>query len=129
MAFAVDTVFGVLYLSPADFIARAKSFGVDAAGLTPEGVTPTLALASRNVEAFLRGRTFAEDSTDLPTVAAAVGLTAAELLQQAESNEMLPAGLSRSKVGSEDISRSPVQVDIPVKAQLLLRPLQRLACA
>lgn len=129
MPLSNDDVFGILYLSPADFIARAKSFGVDAGALTPQGVAPTLAIASRNVEAFLRGRTFTDESPELPTVAAAVGFAAAELLQQAEANDMLPAGLTRSKVGSEDLSRAAGEVDIPLKAKMLLRPLQQLACA
>lgn len=129
MPLSQDIVFGVLYLSPEDFLARAKSFGVDPGGLTPQGVAPTLALASRNVEAHLKGRTFTAESPELPMVAAAVGFTAAELLQEAEANEMLPAKLTRSKVGSEDLSRSPVEVEIPAKAQMLLRSLQRLACA
>jgi hypothetical protein len=67
---------------------------------------------------------------DVPSdVAAATGFIAARLLQQAEANELLPAGLSRSKVGSEDLSRAGDEQDIPLMAARLLRRYQRLACA
>lgn len=66
-----------------------------------------------------------------PAAAAATGFVAAHFLQQSEANDMLPAGLVRSKVGSEDLSRSraAAETDIPLAAQLLLRQFRRIAIA
>jgi len=210
----LDEIFGVIYLAPEAFLGRAKTFGVNPAGLGPDDVAPALAIASRAVDAHT-GRTFVPDAIEethrwdprtrrvsvnqppvlqleslrvrfapgepgsvvtfspaevlvnnqenylelapyapadvalaqigpgvrepqveiryrsfqaVPgAVAAAVGFTAALLLQEAESNEMLPAGLKRSKVGSEDLSRADGEIDLPLKAKLLLRPYQRIA--
>lgn len=207
-----DNLLGVLYLPPADFTARARSFGADVAGVEEAELKATLALASRAVEAHLGGRTFVPDalfeqhkwrpetrrvSVNQPpvmelvsfgvryapgqglavyrvedvvvnnqenylelaalgpadvgagtlvasvplvevryksyqqvpdAVVAAVGFTAADLLQRAVANEMLPAHLTRSKVGNQDLSRAAEPApDIPYIAQMLLRPLQRIA--
>lgn len=216
MPLSNDTIFGVLYLAPDDFISRAKSFGVDVTGMgmTPDDLKPTLAMASRLVESYC-GRQFVPDaivethrfnldtrrvSVNQPPVmelvsisivfapgasasfspsdvlvnnqenylelaslalttgisgviyplgisepqaqvtyksyqavpyevAAATGFVAARLLHEAEANEMLPAGLTRSKVGSQDLSRKSDDADMPVMAARLLRRYQRLACA
>jgi hypothetical protein len=215
MPLPFDDIFGVIYLDPDSFIARAKSFGVDAAGLSADDVKPTLALASRAVEAHMGGRTFTPDAVEemhrwdgrtrritvnqppvmelesfeiifspgsppssfsfaptdvlvnnqenylevaslalstglvmtslasvsepqvvvryksyqtvLPAVAAAVGWAAAKFIQQAEAAAMLPAGLTRSKVGSEDLSRKDDDFDLPLMAKMLLRPLRAIA--
>ncbi len=59
----LDDIFGVIYLSPDAFLTRAKSIGVDVAGLGADDVAPTLAIASRAVEAHT-GRTFVPDSIE-----------------------------------------------------------------
>lgn len=209
-----DDIFGVLYLSPDDFIARARAFGVSVAGMTPDELTPTIAAASRLVDAKV-ARQFLPDaivethrfnmetrrvsvnqppvmalesfairfapgavanfqvgdvlvsnqenylelaslalSSDITGVlypvgisepqaeiryrsyqqvpqaaALATGFITADLLQKAEANDLLPAGLTRSKVGSEDLSRSPTQLAIPAIAESLLLTLRRIACA
>lgn len=207
-----DNLLGVIYLPPADFIARARSFGADVTGVEEPELKATLALASRAVEAHLGGRTFIPDalfeqhkwcpetrrvSVNQPPVmelvsfgvryapgqglveyrvadvvvnnqenylelaalgpadvgagaivasvplvevryksyqqvpdaaVAAVGFTAADLLQRALSYEMLPAHLTRSKIGNQDLSRAAeAPPDIPHFARLLLEPLKRIA--
>lgn len=57
----LDNVLGVLFLSPEAFTARARSFGIDVTGVSPEDVKTTLALASRAVEAHC-GRSFVPGS-------------------------------------------------------------------
>jgi hypothetical protein len=207
-----DNLLGLIYLPPADFTARARSFGADVTGVEVPELKATLALASRAVEAWLGGRTFNPDalfeqhrwrpetrrvSVNQPpvmelvsfgvryapgqglvtyrvedvvvnnqenylelaalgpadvgagaivasvplvevryksyqqvpdAVVAAVGFTAADLLQRALSYEMLPAHLTGSKIGSQTLSRSAERPpDIPLIAQMLLRPLQHIA--
>lgn len=207
-----DNLLGLIYLPPADFIARARSFGADVTGVEEPELKATLALASRAVEAHLGGRTFVPNalfeqhrwrpetrrvSVNQPpvmelvsfavryapgaglveynvadvvvnnqenylelaalgpadigsaalvasspvvevryksyqqvpdSVVAAVGFTAAELLHRALANEMLPAHLTGSKIGSQTLSRSAERPpDVPHIAQMLLRPLQRIA--
>lgn len=56
-----DTIFGPLYLAPAEFLTRAKLFGVEVEGWTDDELKMLLALASRAVDAHC-GRTFIPDS-------------------------------------------------------------------
>lgn len=63
MSSPLDEFFGVIYLAPEAFLARAKTFGVDPAGLGPDDVSPALAIASRAADAHT-GRTFVPDAIE-----------------------------------------------------------------
>lgn len=207
----LDNVLGVLFLSPEDFTARARSFGVDLTGVSPEDVKVALALASRGVEAECR-RSFVPGSlaethrwnaatrrvtvnqppvltlesfvveyapgVTLPfrveditvnnqdnylevaslalsaglggtvqslglveplvrvtykshqsvpgAVAAAVGFTAAHILNEAAANDFVPAGLATYKVANTAFSRRSAGVELPAFAKKLLAQFDRI---